>query len=750
MGSQTDINSYANDLLLDFLDAFHASVKADLTQEFGDSWLELGVLKHFKPAYFDRTKEMLVSPMRVVDMGKSDEELYGVEHLSNIVMGNWSVVYKKRLEDKNRVGVYLGEIAEIRHNVSHRRRRHVLRRSEVVRFTQNCAMLLRGVESPEAQRFTDIAESMSAGATPWGASLGGYVPPRDEIVHQFVGRSEQLRELTTWLAGDSPQLLVWGYGGAGKSALAYEFAREMREAAPLGLNAIAWISAKRTEFVAGTARPRKADFTDRKSIVSAVLSAIYETDFSGEDHSEEDLLEQLRELPVLLVVDDFDTVITDDALVEFLMHDVRSTRSRVLYTSREKVTGIRSLEVLGLEGEDLNDFIKLRAFEHGLDFKPCIERAQAIRSVTSGFPLFIDDLLRYARMEGIKRALEDWGQRKGDAAREYALRRQLEQLGPAAQNALIALSVANRPLTVLEISDLIGATQGDAHNAIEKLLSWRLTDRLPQAEERPAFTVNLNTKRLVLTTYSTDERLESYRAQLRVLGSTRVPAARQATIAMAIGGARALVMRGDIERAISVLHEDMTGELSESPELFGALGWAYSRVPEKYEDEARQAFERAYELGATREDTYLHWADLEVRAAGSSVARIPDSQLLERWRKAAHVAETGLKVSGVTKGLCLLAGYSRSREAKTLQRLNEFTKAERASAKAVGHLRRGLAAPQSSARDVSPDNLYRSLVISLEGLGDHEAIASVREEWESVSRAGASRFFETQQGARRD
>jgi hypothetical protein len=121
-----------------------------------------------KPDYFERTRQMLESPMRVVDMGKTDDELVGIEHLWNIVAGNWKTIYGPRFTDRNRTEVYFGELAEVRHNISHRRRRHYLRRGEVVRLAQNCAVLLRCAVSPDASRFEETAEALGAGASPLG------------------------------------------------------------------------------------------------------------------------------------------------------------------------------------------------------------------------------------------------------------------------------------------------------------------------------------------------------------------------------------------------------------------------------------------------------------------------------------------------------------------------------------------------------------------------------------------------------
>jgi hypothetical protein len=732
--ARTDINDYANGLLLDFLDAFHVQLRSDLEGLYGERWLEEGVQRPLDKDYFPRARDMLESPMRVVDMGKADEELYGVEHLWNVVEANWKPLYAERFGDRVRTQAYLSEVAELRHNVSHRRKRHYLRRSELARFTQNCAALLRALGSPEAARFEQVAESLTAGGTPWGDPLVGYLPPHDEVVEEFVGRTDQLRDLNEWLASDVPQLLVWGYGGAGKSALAYEFAQETKEIAPNALTAVCWVSAKSLEYVEGAERSRRADFFDRPSLVSAIFTAMYEGDVAQEDLSEEELLSQLKDMPILLVVDDFDTLVEDEELAEFLIHDVRRTQARVLYTSRQNVTGIRSIEVLGFEKEELEGFVRVRAFEHGLEPEPCAQRVEAIKSVTGGFPLFVDDLLRYAKLTGIKVALEDWSQRKGDAAREYALRRQLENLGAASSDVLIGLSVSDRPLTTLELATVAGMTDDDTEHAVKALLNWRLINRVSNADEnRPGFAMNLNTRRLVQRTYRSEPRMEGYQAKLKALRSARAPAGRAAAVASAIGIARSLVIRGDVHAAVALLRERMTGELSESAELYGALGWVYSRLPGEFRDEARQAFEKAYELGNTMEDTYFHWASMERDHAEEIFRKVPDSELLDAWRACARIAERGMKVVGHTRALCQLAGYAHSREAKTLEHLNEFMQAHGAYAEAAQLLKRALTAPVSAVKDVPREVIYRGLALAYEGTGDEAALAKVLTDWAEVA-----------------
>ena len=106
----SDINSYANDLLIEFLDAAHESIESVLRDEFGNAWFGEGVERHLRSAALNRTREMLTSPMAVVDMEKTDEELYGVEHLSSIIVGNWSL-FGDAFGNRQRTEVYFGEVS---------------------------------------------------------------------------------------------------------------------------------------------------------------------------------------------------------------------------------------------------------------------------------------------------------------------------------------------------------------------------------------------------------------------------------------------------------------------------------------------------------------------------------------------------------------------------------------------------------------------------------------------------------------
>lgn len=677
---------------------------------------------------------MLTSPMRVIDMGKTDEELYGVEHLSQIILGNWPI-FGDAFGKRTRTEVYFGEISELRHNVSHRRQHHMLSRSELLRFSRNAEMLLSALRSPAASRFDAIAASLEQGGSPWGNELGGVLPPATEIVPQFVGRESEIRELSTWFTTESSrQYVIWGYGGSGKSALAYQFARRVRDGAPPSLQAVLWLSAKSREYIEGETRTRHADFDSVESFAHALWAGLYDAEPSSQQATREGILDELSDTPSLVIVDDLDSVIDNEDLAHLLLFEVSRTKSRIIYTSRQRVPGLPTIEVLGFDDEELRLYIRTRASEYGLDVDECLARSHAIRKVTDAFPLFVDDLLRYSLLGGLKSAIGDWNQRKGDAAREYALRRQLSSLDEAARRALIGVAVANRPVSSLELANISGFTDDDVLHAIDDLLKWRLLNHSePDITGRPTFSCNSNTRRLTQKTYGRDPLYGSYEASFRTLSGSAQPASLRRTVGGAISAATALVLRGDLEGAEETLHATKAGELANNADLWGALGWVRSR---RRDDEsiakARVAFLRSHELGSRKEDTYFHWVALEAEVAEGIVYQSDDETLLNLWRSSAGIAEMGIDRCGDTPSLCQSAAYLRTREAKTLERMMQFTAADNCFRQGAEWARRALSAPHHSSREVSRTLIHRALVVALAGAGDPEATVDALLEWLSA------------------
>ena len=737
-----DVNNYANDLLLDFYDAAHAELSRVLQKEFGANWIAFGVREHFKPDYFDRVSELLASPMRRVNMARAEDELFGVEHLWNIVNGNWPL-FKETFENKNRTQVYLSEITELRNNLAHRKKRHVLLRSDLIRTIGSCQVILSALRSPRAETFAAIVDTLSSGGTPWGAILEGYLPPSDEMYAEFVGRPSELDGLSDWLASDSPQILVWGYGGVGKSALAYKFAREIRDSSNETLIAVCWVSAKKSEFSEGSERDRPADFADLPSFVKALWTAMYGPSELPSDLEPDRLLNELNAMPILLVVDDFDTISEDVELTEFLLYKLRGTPTRVIYTSRHRIPTLQNREVPPFSGNELRDFVSRRAVDYSVDQSTCLKRLKGIKSVTGGYPLFVDDLIHHAAFVGIDGALKDWSQRKGDAARQYALHRQIEYLSHSSGEVLIALSVANRALRLVEISAVGGLTDDDAQAGIGELLRWRMVNQVKEDDsESPVFRMNNNTSRLVKQTFRDDRRMKTFSGAFRALTGERVPEAKKIAIAKIVSQTMELVRVKSSHAAEEHLVGSMTGELADSPDLFGVLGRLLSeRQPlNAHAQMARDAFERSHKLGSSKFDTYYHWAIFERRLAEALIANatamnITDNAIADQWKACEDVAVRGVERCGPSQPLFYFAGYGASREAKARSLAKSFLYAEGAYTRSIDWFNRALAAPVSDIAPIPRGLVYRGMTLAYEGLGDEDGLQRTLKLWHASSRS---------------
>lgn len=757
MVSPRTIADYANSLLLDFIDAAHAEIRRLLRQTHGEDWLTHGVNKHVNRHYIDRVEQMLNNPMRTVDMGKTPEDIYGIEHIWQVINGNRSSFpnFFTNAENSNRSQVYLGEIAELRHNIAHRRGSHVLHRRDLIRTLGNCLMILRAFESKEAENFDQLYESLSSGNSPWGAELEGYLPSSDEICAQFVGRRDELNQLSDWLLdSDVPQVLVWGYGGSGKSALAHSFARAIKDGSNEDLIATCWVSAKREEYIQGFAQRRHEDFSDLDTLIKAIWSALYWPDESPDDLSPQNLIAELQSVPSLLVIDDFDTVSQDARLAEFLMYDLRrNTPTRVIYTSRHLVTSLREIEVPPFSLEDLAEFVEIRAKAHGTDKDECLKRISGIQRVTGGYPLFVDDLIRHAHMVGVREAVETWSQRRGDAARQYSLRRQMEYLGQSCGDVLIALAASGKPLSVLEISNIAGVTDEDCESGLRELEHWRFVNKVTEiGSSSPAFSMNGNTKRLVQQTYGQDRRFRtSSDAFKNMTSASRVPQEMAQRIKKIKISTVEKAQTSFSDAKAHLEGEMLSQQLSNRHELHGLLGWLHFRhggLAIEHVNLARQSFQKSHDLQSRDLELYRNWANMEKEIAERmsnemAIGELSHDNVATQWNNCEEVVEMGISRCGRSQPLCYLAGYAANREARVKESAGFSDYAFASFGRAIDWYKEALGAPTADRWEVGKGQIYRGLVLCYEGLADDDHLKQILLQWLEYADTGShvdSRF----------
>ena len=70
--------------------------------------------------------------------------------------------------------------------------------------------------------------------------------------------------------------------------------------------------------------------------------------------------------------------------------------------------------------------------------------------------------MRLARVIDVKRAIQAWGERRGDEARKYALQREMEKLSADAKKVLVAAAISEGPVSAAEL-ERIGVFRGPSY-----------------------------------------------------------------------------------------------------------------------------------------------------------------------------------------------------------------------------------------------------------------------------------------------
>jgi tetratricopeptide (TPR) repeat protein len=522
-------------------------------------------------------------------------------------------------------------------------------------------------------------------------SLDGFLPPPESVAIEFVGRHEELNVLRAWFQDpDKRRWALMGDGGKGKSAIAYEFACEVRDSGDTRFDFVIWLSAKRQRFDEGQAqRVPSPDFSDLDSALDWLLLHYGWGDSISEDQKERrDLcLTLLDEFPALIVVDDIDSLEgVEESAIEFFTLNVPTTHSKVLLTSRRKPMGLGATTTVveGFNRADADSFIRSRIGMMDLDpasFPPAA--VTQIFEATDGSPLFIEDMLRLCAFGVPPRdAIKEWRERGGDAARNYALGREFSMLTPNAKSALLACAVSDGPVSLAEIQAVTGLTDDQARGAIDELQRLFLVPKPKLIEDVERFDLNLNTRVLVRTQMAA-ENPDLYRkveGGFRALsGDLALAPQRLARIGAFIRQAVGLVKQNRHDDALKTLEAGLAAYPND-PDLLGQLGWLY-RVwkPRPRVSEARECFQRAVNLNNHKVDLYVHWSEMEAQQG--------------EWTRAAEAAEAGLPFHAESSRLLFAAGYARARLGRDL--IREFQPRGKAElVHAIGFLRRSLRDPE--------------------------------------------------------
>ena len=440
----------------------------------------------------------------------SDEfDLVDVAHIANIVEAEFDVLFPgpssepkgNRSSRRDQILRWVRTVKSVRDPISHPVEQEIS--LEDARATIDSARRVVGaVGGIAVERLSELYEFVGA---PANEPLECDLPPSEMIGSFFVGRQSQLADLSNWLAKpDARRWVLAGAGGRGKTAIAYEFARRVRDIAPRHLTFVLWLSAKKSRYVEGeVAEVPYADFSDLPSALSRILAAFgWAGDTPADPQAQiAQCIRLLDQFPTLLIADDIDSLEgEDEGVSEFLTEVAYKTKSKVLLTSRRSLHGLggSTTMVPGLSMADFDAFLDERIERMGLDHAVFrAERRTKIYEVTDGTPLFVEDLLRLVTIEPIDRAVSLWREKGGDAAREYALGRELEMLSRSATEVLIAASARSGAVSKTELEFVTRRTGPEVDGAMKELQRLFLLPlpRLIKDEER--YQLDYNTRALV-------------------------------------------------------------------------------------------------------------------------------------------------------------------------------------------------------------------------------------------------------------
>jgi len=555
------------------------------------------------------------------------------------------------------------------------------------------------------------------------------LPPRETIAVRFIGRTGEINTLQQWLEDkESHRWMLVRDGGKGKTAIAYEFAVRVKYLAPSPYAIVLWLSAKKRKFIGGFTSPiTLPDFTDLESLINKILVEYgWSEDITKPLAEKKKLALQLADnLPSLVVIDDLDSMIGEDPrAIEFATFYLPHTQSKVLISSRSSFHGLEPTTTLvqGFSLGDAQDFIKSRIGLFRLDPRGFTRQRKAeILKATDRSPLFIDDLMRLCTIgTSVESAIELWRTEGGDAAREFALRREFDMLGPDAKKVLLAASINPQPCSVSELEAVTEIKGMRLESALRELQRLFLIPTPKYIGGEPRFLMNANTRALVLGVMSQTDlyrRLEG--AVNALLGQLEPSAERNYEVSMYLKHTSALVKLGRHADAEQQLLRDALVKYPNDPDLLAQAGWVYMNWEPKRLNQARDKFSRASKLKCKRWDMYWHWWRMECGEA--------------EWAAALKTAKAGLKMFAKDWKLNFAAGYAGTRLGRELQRGLLASRARAELTNAQAYLEDALALTPSeelSSEDRQfHSELLRALVLNSEALRHTRKLGYYLQRW---------------------
>lgn len=285
--------------------------------------------------------------------------------------------------------------------------------------------------------------------------VDGTLPPSPATIRQFVGRMSTIDRIFEWLkTSDQPRNFLHGKGGSGKSTIAFQVAKTLRDSGSGfliegidPLEKVMYLTGKERELDPGSQAQRGVvynDFKDERTLYEAILTEGGSQLDSFDDLPIIDLKREITSLfnrmSAFIVIDDIDTLTTKglEAGFEFLIGALYKARkrSRLLYTLRNAPSQAlsNSIDVPGLNDNEYLEFVSLASRQFGVEPPAAKCRDEELSSVSERRPLVIESVIALRRrVDSYDRAIELFKSGGGDDVRGYVFRREWDSIKPSSR-----------------------------------------------------------------------------------------------------------------------------------------------------------------------------------------------------------------------------------------------------------------------------------------------------------------------------
>jgi len=491
--------------------------------------------------------------------------------------------------------------------------------------------VLRATSEDTAFLFGPRTDNQSG--NPHKESTESRLPNNPSTIKRFVGRVSILCDLFDWLlTDDEPRKFLWGRGGSGKSTVAYEFARLIKENSDSiaiegthAIDFIIYLSAKEQALDPITAKVggfSGNDFSTFRGLLEALITLSPGTDNDLAKFSYKELEKTVKSFielnTLVIVIDDIDTLTTkgEDGGLDFLYRAVvrSNSGSRLLYTQRNAPTASLSnaIEVPGLEIDfEYKDFVKLCCEQFRQPLPSSEFMNGDLYQQSEGIPLIVETIVGLRRTTGsYERALEKFLSQDGSSAREYLFKREYDRLEKdnRARHLLAALACFNKGASNQDLQTVLRYDIGQIEDAIGETYEMFLTVQNTSSDET-LYSLNDVTRSFVLEQSKNLQFFPNIKEKVAALLRGVHPQVRK--IARLEFEVSRLVNTNQAQEALTLLQKEHDPRITEHPmfRMLRGRAYAYSSPP-RYAD-AREDFRYCISVGFDDANMMREWANME-------------------------------------------------------------------------------------------------------------------------------------------